>query len=113
MNDLYVRIPDSETLEKVYANAKLSPWDFDFPNRKYPLYSSLYGMYVAMKLYYHGRSKLLLHLFYNDITRCYEMQFTTATTEKSYPHIRNKRLNIIDFDELNYDLCCKVFGNPA
>lgn len=109
MNDLYVRIPDEQTYNEAVISALVSPWLFSFPNRKI-IPPPQYG---EIKKNYHGNSKPLLHLFYNDITKCHEMQVTTATIAKSYPHIRNKRLNIIDFDELNYDLCCKVFGNPA
>lgn len=61
-----------------------------------------------IKKRFHGNSKLLLHLFYNSITGKYEMQATTKSTELSYPQIN--KVDIVAWDSVNYDVCCKVFG---
>ena len=39
-----------------------------------------------------GRAKLVLHAFYNDITRKHEIQFGTRTIYKSYPQFRNIKI---------------------
>lgn len=48
--------------------------------------------FVEAKKYYHGNSKLLLHVFLNSITNKIEMQFTTKSTLLSYPQYTNKTI---------------------
>lgn len=40
--------------------------------------------------FYHGNSKIYLHIFYNNITGKNEIQFTNLTNIKSYPQYKNK-----------------------
>ena len=101
MDRLYVRIPDEASYKKAVVAAYVSPWMFSFPGERIPKYQEA-------KKYYHGNSKLLVRLFYNDITNKFEMQITTKSIELSYPQI--KKLNIVDIDDLNYEMACKIFG---
>lgn len=101
MKSLYIYIPNESTWESVIISAYVSPWLFSFPNGIIPKYEQA-------KKNYHGNSKLLLHLFFNDITRKYEIVATTASTEKSYPHI--KTIKVVEWKTVNYDLCCAIFG---
>lgn len=102
--DIYIIIPNEQTYKQAVINAMLSPWLFAFPNRILPKYGEI-------KKCFHGNSKLLLHLFYNGITKCHEMQITTSAIEKSYPHIG--KLNIVNWEAVNYEMCCEVFGVSA
>lgn len=52
---------------------------YTFPNNKQE-----WDFDVAKSLY-HGNSKLLLHCFYNDITKKKEMNYITRSTYLSYP----------------------------
>ena len=104
MNGIYIRTPNEKTYNNAIACAAVSPWAFRFPNWQY---NNIFT-YKTAKKYYHGNSRLLLHLFYNDIINKYEMQATTATTEKSYP--QNKKLNIYNLENINYELMCSIFG---
>ena len=40
----------------------------------------------------HGNAKLVLHAFYNDITRKKEIQFGTRAIYKTYPMYRNLKV---------------------
>lgn len=62
-------------------------WASDFPNDE--------PSFERIKSMFHGNSKLLLHLFHNDITGKDEMQVTTATIIKSYPQYKGKVLTIL------------------
>ena len=96
MKSLYIKLPNAETFKKAVAGAMLSEYMFSFPNDIIPRFETARG-------WYHKNSKLLLHLFYNDITRRYEMQITTAAIEKSYPQINKvvaRDLASVDFKVL-------------
>ena len=101
MNGLYIRVPDEKTYNEACRSAFLSPWHFRFPNGLFPKFDE-------MRECYHGNSKLLLRLFWNDITNMHEMQVTTATIEKSYPQIKNVRP--VDLSDVDYDYMKKLFG---
>ena len=101
--DLYIRIIDEIQYKSIVVCCMISPWMFSFPNRIVPLYQEV-------KKYYHGNNKLLMHLFFNDITGSYEMQVTTESTEKSYPHINS--LHVVDWESVNYDFVASIFGDP-
>ena len=65
----------NEMLEKGYI----------FPNNAKP------DSFECAKSCYHGNSKLLLHTFYNSITRKNEMQYTTKSVYLSYTHIHTPK----------------------
>lgn len=102
MKDIYIRLDNEQTYKSAITSALISPWMFSFPNRIAP------PKYEDAKKWYHGNSKLLLHLFFNDLTNKYEMQISTATIAKSYP--QNKKLNIVNWDDMSYEYCAGVFG---
>jgi len=101
MKDLYIRIRNAEEYKDIVTGAYVSPWLFCFPNKIIPTFEEI-------KKNYHGNSKPLIHLFYNSLTRAYEMQATTASIEKSYPQIKN--VKAINWEDVDYELCCRVFG---
>ena len=65
----------NEMLEKGYI----------FPNNAKP------DNFEYAKSCYHGNSKLLLHTFYNSITRKNEMQYTTKSVYLSYTSIHSRK----------------------
>ena len=46
--------------------------------------------FETAKSVYHGNSKLLLHCFYNDITKKKEMKYITRSVYLSYPQFSLK-----------------------
>lgn len=51
--------------------------------------------YEEAKTWYHGNSKLILHLMYNNITCRKEMVVTTKATIKTYPQYKGKVIEVI------------------
>lgn len=101
--DLYIRILDEIQYKAIVQSCMVSPWMFNFPNKTIPKYQEV-------KKLYHGNSKLLMHLYFNDITGLYEMQVTTASVEKTYPQIKN--LHVIEWQRMSYELAVSIFGDP-
>ena len=69
------------------AKANGFVWASDFPDTEIS--------FSRAKRFYHGNSKLLLNLFYNDITNKKEMAITTMSVEKSYPQNKEKILEVL------------------
>jgi hypothetical protein len=42
--------------------------------------------------WYHGNSKPILHIFYNDINGRNELQFTTKSIIRTYPQYKNAKI---------------------
>ena len=99
---LYISVKDAETYKDAIVSAMVSEYMFSFPGNIIP-------RFCDAKKWYHGNSKLLLHMFYNDITKQYELSITTASVEKSYPQI--KSVIARDLDSVNYAVLREVFGN--
>ena len=118
MKEIYIELHNQEEMKKeVFANF-ISQWAFDFPNMAlrrgakeggaaFEYGKSLFEWDRVKKLF-HGNSKILLHCFYNDITKKYEMQYTTRSIEKSYPG--SKKLKIYQPGEVNFFTMVAVFG---
>lgn len=51
------------------------------------------------KKFIHGNAKLVIHAFYNDITRKKEIQFGTKSTYKTYPSVENGEYELIETEE--------------
>lgn len=100
MKSVYIRIHDEKEYHDIIMGAMLSDWLFSFPGGP--------TNYEQVRKNYHGNSKLLMRLFYNDITRKYEMQVTTASVEKSYPQI--KSIKAIDWSEASYEYVRGIIG---
>ena len=62
-------------------------WGTDFPEYE--------PTYDRAKTWYHGNSKLILHLFYNDINQRHEMVVTTKATLKTYPQYKGVEMEVI------------------
>lgn len=103
MNGIYIRINDEQTFNNAIFKAMVSPWGFVPVGGEPPTFSEA-------KRYYHGNSKLLLCLFYNDITKKHEMQITTKTVARSYPS--TGKMNITDWNDGIYGKLCDVFDTP-
>ena len=69
------------------AKANGCKWASDFSQRDIS--------FEEAKGNYHGNSKLILHLFYNNITGRNEMQYTTKTIIKTYPQYKGKTLEVL------------------
>ena len=82
-------IENKNLFEKRVWQAKSNgfKWAIDFPNGDLS--------FERAKSMFHRNSKLLLHLFHNDITGKDEMQVTTATIIKTYPQYKGKVLEIL------------------
>lgn len=52
-------------------------------------------LYDEARSMFHGNSKLLLHLFHNDITERDEMQVTTVSVINTYPQYKGKVLVVL------------------
>ncbi len=74
----YYDVSSSELWDKRVCQAKSDGfmWATDFPNHEPSFHEA--------RKFYHANSKLLLCLFYNEITNKKEMRHTTKTIEKSY-----------------------------
>ena len=96
--ELYIHIRDEAEFCRIATEAILSPWKFHFPNHRTPTFEEVKG-------FYHGNSHLLLHLFFNEIINQYEMQFTTATVERSYHHTAKP----IFPENGIFDICRRIF----
>ena len=101
MKGLYINVNDAESYKSAITSAMLSEYMFSFPGNIIP-------RFCDAKKWYHGNSKLLLHMFYNDITRKYELSITTASVEKSYPQI--KSVIARDLDSVDCFVLRDVFG---
>lgn len=84
-NEMYILASDETTYNNIVIDATLSDYSFKFPNGLNPRFNDV-------KKFYHGNSKILLHLFRNEITGKYEMQATTKTIVRSYPQNKNKKI---------------------
>ena len=104
MQEIFIRADTEKTYEEIVTCAILSPWCFLPPGGLSPSFH-----FREMKKHFHGNSKIILHLFYNDITGKYEMQATTAAIQKTYPQYRGKRFCVVEWDAVNYDTLCKIF----
>lgn len=62
-------------------------WGTDFPKHE--------PTYEEAKAWYHGNSKLILHLMYNNITCRKEMVVTTKAIIKTYPQYKGKVIEVI------------------
>ena len=69
-----------DNITKEYINKGFS-WGSDFLD--------IQPSFEEARQWYHGNSKLLLHVYYNDINNKFEMQVTTLTTINSYPQYKN------------------------
>lgn len=69
------------------AKANGYVWATDFPDHE--------PTYEEMKSWYHGNSKLLLHLYYNDILNKLEMSVTTKAVMKTYPQYKGKIMEVL------------------
>ena len=101
MKSIYIKVKDRETYSKIITSAYISEWAFQFPNH-------CAISYDQAKKHYHGNSKLLMHLFYNELTGKHELQVTTATIEKSYPQI--KSIKTYEWENLEYEDFSKIFN---
>lgn len=101
---LYVRIKNEKDYKSMVTSAMLGDWMFSFPNGIIPDYN-------AIKKHYHGNSKPLLHLFYNDITGGYEMSVTTAAIEKTYPTINN--VSPVNWEDVTFSMVEDIFGSKS
>ena len=45
-------------------------------------------LFAKFKKYYHGNSKMILHFFYNNITKRNEFDIGTKTIYRSYPQYK-------------------------
>lgn len=48
-------------------------------------------LFTKFKKYYHGNSKMILHFFYNNITKRKEFEIGTKTIYRSYPQYKNAK----------------------
>ena len=69
------------------AKANGYVWATDFPDHE--------PTYEEMKSWYHGNSKVLLHLYYNDILNRLEMSATTKAVMKTYPQYKGKIMEVL------------------
>lgn len=71
---------------KVVSNLKKLGyvWATDFPVHE--------PTFKECKAFYHGNSKLLIHTFFNDITRKNEMSAATLSVLKTYPQYKGINL---------------------
>ena len=69
------------------AKANGYVWATDFPNHE--------PTYDEAKSWYHGNSKLLLHLFYNSILNRLEMSVTTKAVIKTFPQYKGIRMEVL------------------
>lgn len=105
MQEIFIRADTEKVYEEIVVSSLLSPWGFLPPGGLSPSFH-----FREMKKHFHGNSKIILHLYYNDITGKYEMQATTAAIQRTYPQYRGKRFRVVDWDAVNYEKCCEVFG---
>ena len=102
MKEMYLLTNDIVTYVLALTAAHTSAYKFRFPNNIIPSFEEA-------KNYYHKNSKLLLHLFYNEITGKHEMQLTTKAVSLSYP--QNKKINVRGFDAKTFcDTLTATFG---
>lgn len=52
-------------------------------------------IYTDFYKWYHGNSKPILHIFYNDINGKNELQFTTKSIVKTYPQYKTAKFHAI------------------
>ena len=78
-----------ELWEKRVSQAKANgyKWGTDFPQYQ--------PTYDRAKSWYHGNSKLILHLFHNSITNRDEMAVTTKAITKTYPQYKGKTIEVL------------------
>lgn len=69
------------------AKANGYVWATDFPKHE--------PTFKEAKSWYHGNSKLLLHLFYNSILNRLEMNVTTKTIMKTYPQYKGNEMEVL------------------
>lgn len=112
MKEAFIRVDTLDKFKKAICDCYISDWHFDYPNGgiKNGFYGNAEKDFAYFKKLYHGNSKLLLNVFYNEWTRRYEMQVTTAATIRSYPQYKNKKLPIYDNEQLDYEKCVEIFG---
>lgn len=48
--------------------------------------------FAECKKQIHGNAKLIIHAFYNDITRKHEIQFGTKSIYRTYPQFKNIKI---------------------
>ena len=99
--NMYIRINNENDYMAAVRLAYVSDWMFAFPGNVIPKWAEI-------KKNYHGNSKILLELYYNDITQKYEMSITTRAIELSYPQI--KKVKPIAWDDITYDIMLEEFG---
>lgn len=102
MRELYIRVNNEAAFNDAIYGAMVSPWLFKPVGVKPPTFSEA-------KRYYHGISKLLLCLFYNNITKKHEMQITSKTVARSYPS--TGKMNITDWNDGIYGKLRETFGD--
>lgn len=82
---LYVRIDNQQELDQAIQKAE--------KNRFFRINENI-PTYEQAKSNYHGNSKLILHLFPNNILKRCEWQISTISTIKSY--LNNRKVKWID-----------------
>lgn len=60
-------------------------------NTDQPLHELKAEMEKAFYSYYHGNSKPILHVFYNDINSKNEIKYGTETVIKTYPQYKKAK----------------------
>ena len=101
---VYVRVNNEEEYRKEVVSFMRSPWLFSFVGNTIPKFDEV-------KKHYHGNSKILIHAYFNRITKEHELQITTRATEKSCPSIP-RNFKVYNARELGYDDCIRIFGDP-
>ena len=101
---VYVQVNNEEEYRKEAIAYMCSPWMFSFVNNTIPKFDEV-------KKRYHGNSKILIHAYFNRITKEYELQITTRATEKSIPSIP-RNFKVYNAGEPGYDDCIRIFGDP-
>ena len=92
--DLFLRWHDTPTMAKVLK--MLYKYGFNFVcrpnlNTAHPLHELKAEKETAFYSYYHGNSKPILHIFYNDITGKNDIQYTTESITKTYPQYKKAK----------------------
>ena len=64
-------------------------------NINQPLTDLKQDMETAFFSFYHGNSRPILHVFYNNINGKNEIQYTTASVIKTYPQHKNAKIHLI------------------
>lgn len=93
--DLFIEWHDTPTIKKVLT--LLYAYNYNFVCRKnldvkQSCADLKNDMQTAFYSFYHGNSKPILHVFYNNITGKNDIQYTTQTVIKTYPQHKNAKI---------------------